>query len=1664
VTNSFLNNRKSRSNLYAWFLILMLAADVCLADHTQNILLTGYWPPTNEMLRKFSTDPNQNPGGWQGQNWQGLGYNIYAYFPEFPGGTGSNPKGNGDFEIDYQDVGSWQPPAAPTGDFWRITGLVHPVAIMSYGQGTGPWEMEFNARNLPSATWDNDYLSPTKPTPAPPDTTQASGYVRHSSLPLDAIAEAVNSSGAGINAWIDWDVDPGHFLCEYMAYHDAWYQSIHGDPCDQYYCVAAGFTHLAAGVSPSNGTTAVEAALRALISQLDSQLVQYTVSGTVTAGGSPLAGVTMCGLPGNPVTNASGIYTAQVGGGWSGVVTPLKSGYAFTQKTYSNVRANQSAQDYTTSAATADTIAFDAASSASGSSAATTLSWSHTVGSGNNRVLVVGVVAEDSVVADQIISSVKFNGVNMTAVSGSTKSRVVYSGSSYSSTLRTDLYYMLNPPVGTYTVLITYNGSVSYRVGGAVSLTNVKQQAPEAVAANAATATAISTTLTVPNSGAWIVDVVGHSNSGSFTTSTATERWDKNSGNHTGACSTKAVTTPGSNTITWIYSGSSGTIVHSLAAFAPSETVAPSPPGKATSPSPANSATGIGVTTDLSWTAGSGATSHLVYFGTVSPGTYQGEQTGNTFDTGTMANGTTYYWRIDEKNAGGTTTGDAWSFTTIIAAPGAASNPNPAAGATNVSVTQDLSWTAGSGATSHDVYFGTTSPGTFRGNQTSTIFDTGTMANGTTYYWRIDEKNAGGVTTTGTVWSFTTIYKRTLTSSSTAGGNVTTPGEGAFQYDNGTVVNLVATNDAHYHFVNWTGTAVTAGKVGNPNSANTTVTMDGDYTVIANFAIDQQSLTTSTSTGGTVTTPGIGTYWYNYGANANIVASASVGYHFVNWTGTGVTAGKVTNPNSAGTTITMDANYAVQANFAINQYTIIASAGPGGNISPAGDVTKNYGSNQMFTATPDTGYTVDKWTVDGNEVQTGGTTYTLNNITAAHTISVTFLVQTFYITAMADANGSINPCWTFGRDYGSSQLFIATPNTGYAVDKWTVDDNDVQTGGNTYTLSTITATHTVSVTFKIQTFTLGYTAGSNGTLTGQTSQVVNYGSNGTAVTAAPNTGYHFVKWSDDSTANPRIDLNVTANIAVTASFAIDTFTLTYTAGANGTISGISPQTVNYGASGTAVAAIPALGHHFVNWSDGSMNNPRIDTNVTANISVTANFSMDCGFTLDYTAGPHGAITGNTSQSTCYGGDGTAVMAVPEIGYHFVNWSDASTANPRTDLNVTANISVTANFAIDTFTVTASAGANGSVDPTSAVVNYNGSQLFTATPDTGYEVNEWFVDGSGVQTGGTAYTLENVTTTHTVSVTFSRIMLSISGYVVELDGITPAKDVLMSAGDTNTLTDANGYYELAVDYGWSGVITLGKEGYVFEPNSDTYADVNHNYSDINYTATLLIYKIAGYVFGPDHITPVSDVNLSAENGGGPWTSKYGTGSSLTDSSGYYEVWVDYNWSGKVTPAKYAYAFEPNGIIYADINSDWTNQEYIATLLTFKISGCIRNECNMPIAGVMVSADNDGGQNITGTNGLYDIWVSYAWSGTVTPEKLHYTFNPAGLSYIDVLADQADKNYAANNIYDLDCDGSIGIGDLGVMAENWLMAGPQIKGDFVPDETVNFLDFAEFGLVW
>ena len=129
---------------------------------------------------------------------------------------------------------------------------------------------------------------------------------------------------------------------------------------------------------------------------------------------------------------------------------------------------------------------------------------------------------------------------------------------------------------------------------------------------------------------------------------------------------------------------------------------------EARSPAPANNAVDVAPDANLSWTAGSGAVSHNVYFGTASPGTFQGNQTPTTFDLGVLDFNTTYYWHIDEVNGPNTVPGDFWTFTT---ASGLAKNPNPANGAIYVALDKVLSWTAGYGATSHDVYLGTSLSG-----------------------------------------------------------------------------------------------------------------------------------------------------------------------------------------------------------------------------------------------------------------------------------------------------------------------------------------------------------------------------------------------------------------------------------------------------------------------------------------------------------------------------------------------------------------------------------------------------------------------------------------------------------------------------------------------------------------------------------------------------------------------------------------------------------------------------------------------------------------------------------------------------------------------------------------------------------------------------------------
>jgi choice-of-anchor A domain-containing protein len=157
-------------------------------------------------------------------------------------------------------------------------------------------------------------------------------------------------------------------------------------------------------------------------------------------------------------------------------------------------------------------------------------------------------------------------------------------------------------------------------------------------------------------------------------------------------------------------------------------------------------------------------------------------------------------------------------------------------------------------------------------------------------------------------------------------------------------------------------------------------------------------------------------------------------------------------------------DHTIEASFAINQYTLIATAGPNGVIVPSGAVTVDHGGNLTFTITPDTGYHISDVKVDGLSVG-AVTTYTFSSVASAHTIEALFAINQYTITATAGSNGTITPSGSVTVDHGGSQSFTITANTSSRISDVEVD-GEMLGVTRSYTFSNVTSDHTISATFK----------------------------------------------------------------------------------------------------------------------------------------------------------------------------------------------------------------------------------------------------------------------------------------------------------------------------------------------------------------------------------------------------------------------------------------------------------------------------------------------------------------------------------------------------------------------------------------------------------------------
>jgi hypothetical protein len=153
-----------------------------------------------------------------------------------------------------------------------------------------------------------------------------------------------------------------------------------------------------------------------------------------------------------------------------------------------------------------------------------------------------------------------------------------------------------------------------------------------------------------------------------------------------------------------------------------------------------------------------------------------------------------------------------------------------------------------------------------------------------------------------------------------AGSNGSVTPSGTSTRNAGEVVSIIATPNSGYHFVNWTGNW---GMIAHTTGASTTITMNGNYTITANFAANTStsySLTMRAGSGGTVTAPASSPSSHTSGTVVTLTASPNAGYHFVSWTGL---INTVANPKSASTTVVMNGNYVIQANFAAGTTTLL---------------------------------------------------------------------------------------------------------------------------------------------------------------------------------------------------------------------------------------------------------------------------------------------------------------------------------------------------------------------------------------------------------------------------------------------------------------------------------------------------------------------------------------------------------------------------------------------------------------------------------------------------------------------------------------------------------------------------------------------------------------------
>ena len=286
------------------------------------------------------------------------------------------------------------------------------------------------------------------------------------------------------------------------------------------------------------------------------------------------------------------------------------------------------------------------------------------------------------------------------------------------------------------------------------------------------------------------------------------------------------------------------------------------------------------------------------------------------------------------------------------------------------------------------------------------------------------------------------------------------------QYDSGAAVQLTATPNPGYYFTGWSGDLT--GTL-NPTS----VVMNGNWNITANFAIVQVHSTVQTNLSGRsfsvdgVTYSATQVLTWNYGSSHTIAAtspqSGSTGTQYVwnNWSDGGTISHVVSSVRDTSFTANFLAQYAL---------TLVAAVGGTVGADPPSAQWYNSEAAVQITATSSAGYSFTSWRGSGSGSCSGTNNPASITMNGPVFDTAFFSINTYTITVLQSSHGMISP-GTAVVNYGDSLTFSAVSDSGYVLDSLIVDGANVDST-STFTFSNVTSSHTIRPVFGLPTYRL----------------------------------------------------------------------------------------------------------------------------------------------------------------------------------------------------------------------------------------------------------------------------------------------------------------------------------------------------------------------------------------------------------------------------------------------------------------------------------------------------------------------------------------------------------------------------------------------------------------